>query len=215
MNEKPLVWLHGEVKTPPLSTAARIETGYLLRQLQMGLKLSLPHSRPMPSIGSRCHELRVNDEYKTWRIIYRVDSDAIVILEVFEKKSQKTSKGVIENCKRRIRRFETQHRNINMNTTKKKRLEEKGWKIGSAEEFLNLSPEEAVYVELKLLLSKNLHTTRRQKRITQHQLARLIKSSQSRVAKMEAGDPSVSLDLLVRSLLMLGTSRKTLARMLA
>ena len=101
-----------------------------------------------------------------------------------------------------------------MNTAKKKVLESKGLKIGTSKEFLNLSSEEAAYVELKLLLSKNLQNTRKQKRMTQHQMARLIKSSQSRIAKMEAGDPSVSLDLLVRSLLILGTTRKNLARML-
>jgi DNA-binding XRE family transcriptional regulator len=100
-----------------------------------------------------------------------------------------------------------------MNKSKKKRLEEKGWKIGNSTELLKLTAEETAYVELKLLLSKNLQTTRRHRRLTQMQLARLLKSSQSRVAKMEAGDPSVSLDLLVRSLLMLGTSRKKLARM--
>jgi len=105
--QRPLVWLHGEVKTPPLTSAARIEAGYLLRQLQMGLKLSLPHSRPMPAIGARCHELRINDENKTWRIVYRIDPDAIVILEVFEKKSQKTPPDVIKNCKRRIRLYES------------------------------------------------------------------------------------------------------------
>jgi phage-related protein len=105
--EKPLVWLHGEVKTPPLTSAARIEAGYLLRQLQMGLKLSLPHSRPMPAIGARCHELRINDENKTWRIVYRIDKDAIVILEVFEKKTQKTPAEVLDNCKRRIRSYES------------------------------------------------------------------------------------------------------------
>ena len=77
---KPLVWLHGEVKTPPLSQAARIETGYLLRSLQEGENLSLPHSRPMPSIGARCHQLRISDRNSTWRIVYRVDPDAIVIL---------------------------------------------------------------------------------------------------------------------------------------
>jgi predicted XRE-type DNA-binding protein len=101
-----------------------------------------------------------------------------------------------------------------MNTAKRKRLEAKGWKIGTASEFLHLSPEEAAYVELKLALSKNLQQARRQKRLTQHQLARLLRSSQSRIAKMEAGDPSVSLDLLVRSLLVLGTPRKSIARML-
>ncbi len=104
--EKPLVWLHGEIKTPPLSCAARIETGYLLRKLQRGELLSLPHSRPMPSIGSRCHELRIDDQNKTWRIVYRIDRDALVILEVFEKKTQKTPGEVIENCKRRIRLYD-------------------------------------------------------------------------------------------------------------
>ena len=102
-----------------------------------------------------------------------------------------------------------------MNTAKKKALEAKGWKIGTSKEFLNLSAEESHYVELKLLLSKNLQSTRKQKHLTQHQLARLTKSSQSRIAKMEAGDPSVSLDLLIRSLFVLGISRKRLARILA
>jgi DNA-binding XRE family transcriptional regulator len=102
-----------------------------------------------------------------------------------------------------------------MNTAKRKRLEAKGWKVGTVSEFLNLSPEETSYVELKLVLSKSLQATRRAKNLTQEQLARLLKSNQSRVAKMEAGDPSVSLDLLVRSLLVLGASRKSLARMIA
>jgi phage-related protein len=105
--DKPLVWLHSEIKTPPFSSQARIEAGYLLRRLQMGEKLSLPHSRPMPSIGARCHELRINDENKTWRIVYRVDRDAIVILEVFEKKTRTTPKEVMENCKRRIRLYDS------------------------------------------------------------------------------------------------------------
>ena len=103
--EKPLIWLHGEIKTPPLSSAARIEAGYLLRKLQMGEWLSLPHSRPMPLIGSRCHELRIDDQNKTWRVMYRIDDDAIVILGIFEKKTQKTPPEVIENCKRRIRLY--------------------------------------------------------------------------------------------------------------
>jgi DNA-binding XRE family transcriptional regulator len=102
-----------------------------------------------------------------------------------------------------------------MKTTKKKRLEAKGWKVGTPADFLNLSPEEAAYVELKLTLSKNLQEYRRNKKLTQDELARLLKSSQSRIAKMEAGDPSVSLDLLVRSLLALGASKKHLAQMLS
>ncbi|HEY6951497.1 MAG TPA: type II toxin-antitoxin system RelE/ParE family toxin [Bacteroidota bacterium] len=79
----------------------------MLRQLQQGIRLSLPHSRPMPSIGSRCHELRINDENKTRRIVYRLDTDAVIILEVFEKKSPKTPQEVIEHCKRRIRLYES------------------------------------------------------------------------------------------------------------
>lgn len=102
-----------------------------------------------------------------------------------------------------------------MNSAKKRRLQSKGWKVGDTREFLNLSAEEAAYVELKLALSKNLQELRRQKKLTQEELARRLKSSQSRVAKMEAGDPSVSVDLLVRSLLALGASRKRLAEMLS
>ena len=104
--EKPLVWLEGEVKSPPFTRAARLEAGYLLRQLQLGQKLTMPHSRPMPSVGSRCHELRVNDENNTWRIVYRIDSDAIVILEVFSKKTQQTPKSVIAACKARLRTYD-------------------------------------------------------------------------------------------------------------
>src|SRR5712692_8300604 len=74
--DKPLVWLRGEVKTPPFTFGARIEAGVLLRRLQRGENLSLPHSRPMPAIGPRCHELRVQDHDKTWRIVYRIDADA-------------------------------------------------------------------------------------------------------------------------------------------
>lgn len=101
-----------------------------------------------------------------------------------------------------------------MNTAKRKRLEAKGWKVGTSTEFLNLSPEEAAYVEVKLALSKNLQEYRKGKKLTQHQVARLLKSSQSRIAKMEAGDPTVSLDLLIRSLFALGASRRLLAQML-
>jgi phage-related protein len=102
MNGKPLRWLHGEVKTPPIGVAARREIGMLLRELQDGEQPSMPHSRPMPIIGSRCQELRVNDLNKTWRLIYRVAADAIVILEVFEKKTNATPRNVIETCRRRL-----------------------------------------------------------------------------------------------------------------
>jgi hypothetical protein len=78
--DKPLVWLYGGVRTPPFSPSAWLEAGFLLRKLQRGESLSLPHSRPMPSIGPHCYELRVNDTTDTWRIIYRIDPDAIVIV---------------------------------------------------------------------------------------------------------------------------------------
>lgn len=74
-NDKPIVWLHREIQTPPFSKEARIETGFLLRLLQKGEKLSLPHSRPLPSIGKRCHELRINDKNLKWRLIYRINSE--------------------------------------------------------------------------------------------------------------------------------------------
>lgn len=104
--DRPLVWLHGEIKTPPFTAAARIEAGVLLRRLQLGERLMLPHSRPMPGIGARCHELRVEDERQTWRILYRLDADAVVIAEVFSKKAQRTPKLVIETCQRRLRAYD-------------------------------------------------------------------------------------------------------------
>jgi phage-related protein len=104
--DKPLVWLEGERKTPPFSAGARLEAGLLLRRLQRGQMLGMPHSRPMPSIGPRCHELRVNDAGVAWRIIYRIDVDAIVILDVFSKKSRETPRSVIDACKRRIKEYD-------------------------------------------------------------------------------------------------------------
>lgn len=106
VEDKPLAWLRGEVKTPPFTFGARIEAGVLLRRLQSGESLALPHSRPMPSIGPRCHELRIQDQDKSWRIIYRIDSNAIVILEVFRKTTQQTPSRVIEECKRRLKYYE-------------------------------------------------------------------------------------------------------------
>jgi phage-related protein len=109
-DDKYLVWLHGEVKTPPFSSVARVEVGFLLRRLQQGDKLAMPHSRPMPSIGGRCHELRINDKNQTWRIIYRIDPDAVVIFEVFEKKTNKTPKYIIDTCKERIKAYNHESR---------------------------------------------------------------------------------------------------------
>jgi phage-related protein len=106
-HDKPLVWLHGEIKTPPFSAAARLEAGVLLRLLQGGERLSMPASRPMPSIGPRCHELRIVDERVTWRIVYRLDEDAVVLVEVFAKKTPQTPKHVLDTCKARLKRYDS------------------------------------------------------------------------------------------------------------
>lgn len=99
-----------------------------------------------------------------------------------------------------------------MKATKRKKLEAKGWKVGSAEDFLDLSPEEVSYIELKYALSNSLKERRTKEKLSQVEVAKLVKTSQSRIAKMEAGDPSVSIDLLIKSLLALGASPKDLAR---
>ncbi len=99
-----------------------------------------------------------------------------------------------------------------MNKQKQKEIEKRGWKVGSAKEFLSLSEEESAYIELKMKLSASLRKLRTEQKLTQVELAKVIKSSQSRVAKLETGDPSVSIDLLIRSLLALGTSDKEIAR---
>lgn len=101
-----MVWLHGEVKSPPFGSAARLEAGFRLRQLQKGESVGLPHSRPMPSIGRQCHELRINDKAVIWRVVYRIDADAIVIAEVFRKKTQKTPQKVVDASKRRLQEYD-------------------------------------------------------------------------------------------------------------
>ena len=105
-NDKTLVWMRAEVKSPPFSREARLEAGFLLRKLQKGQSLEMPHSRPMPAIGERCHELRIVDVDTTWRIIYRVDPDAVVIADVFSKKSRTTPQSVITRSKKRLREYD-------------------------------------------------------------------------------------------------------------
>ena len=99
-----------------------------------------------------------------------------------------------------------------MTSTKRRKLQARGWKFGDVQEFLELSDEEMAFIEMKLALARSLKERRQKKRLSQVALARLVNSSQSRVAKMEAGDASVSIDLLIKSLLALGASRKELAR---
>jgi ribosome-binding protein aMBF1 (putative translation factor) len=139
--------------------------------------------------------------------VYRIDADAILLLAVFAKKTEKMPDEIIRVCQR-------DWRITTMRAAKRKRLEARGWKIGSVENFLDLSDQESAYIELRLKLARGLKARRNARGFSQTQLARAVQSSQSRVAKMEAGDPTVSLDLLVRSLLALGTSNRDLGRII-
>lgn len=103
--DKPLVWMDGEIKTPPFSSNARVEAGCLIRLLQRGESLGMPHSRALPAIGPRCHELRLTDEGKIWRIFYHLAPCAVVILGVLEKKTGKTPQSTLRNCERRLRLY--------------------------------------------------------------------------------------------------------------
>jgi len=103
--DKPLTWLVG-IKTPPFSAEARVEAGYLLRRLQRGESLAMPASSPMPEIAPRCHELRIRDRDNNWRIIYRIDQDAIVIVEVFKKTTTTTPQHAIETARARLKDYD-------------------------------------------------------------------------------------------------------------
>ena len=105
-SDKPLVWLEGEIKTPPFGAPARVEAGFLLRRLQCGERLSMPQARTMPAIGRRCLELRILDRSVSWRIVVRVDQDAVIIAGVFLKKTQKTPRSFIDVCRRRLRDYD-------------------------------------------------------------------------------------------------------------
>jgi phage-related protein len=105
--DKPLVWLHGAVRSPPFSSSARREAGFLLRRLQRGEALAMPHSRPLPRVGSRCHELRIQDADRSWRIVYRTDEDAVVIVAVHPKSTRATPHALIDVCRRRLRSYDS------------------------------------------------------------------------------------------------------------
>lgn len=109
---KKLVLRKTEIKTPPLSTAARVEIGQLLRRLLQGEMLPMPQSRPMPSIAPRVHELRVNDQDQTWRLIYRIDPDAIVVVELFSKKTPMTPLPTLERCQKRLKTYQADKETI-------------------------------------------------------------------------------------------------------
>ncbi|MBK7875528.1 MAG: type II toxin-antitoxin system RelE/ParE family toxin [Planctomycetes bacterium] len=105
-SDKPLVWLAARIHTPPFDRETRVEAGVLLRRLQRGESLAMPHARPMPSLGWRCFELRIRGPVENWRIVLRVDPDAIVIVDVFAKTTRATPHLVLERCRRRLRRYD-------------------------------------------------------------------------------------------------------------
>jgi phage-related protein len=102
----PLVWLHGEIKTPPFTAQGRQETGMLLRLLQQGEHVGMPQAEPLSDVGNRCGALRVRDAEHNWRIMYRIDPDAVLILEVYAKKTQKIPDDIIERCRNRLKRYD-------------------------------------------------------------------------------------------------------------
>jgi phage-related protein len=106
--DKPVLWLAGELKSPPMSREARLQGGYLLRMVQGGEMLSMPESRPMPTVGPRCHELRLSDRESAWRVIYRIDRDAILIAGAFHKKSRKTPRQLIDACRARLMAYDAE-----------------------------------------------------------------------------------------------------------
>lgn len=99
-------WLHGEIKTPPFSEEGRKEAGDLLRLLQEGKTLSMPQAEPLPIVGPRCGSLRIRDKGHNWRIIYRLDADAVLVLDVYAKKTRTIPQEVINRCKKRLRAYD-------------------------------------------------------------------------------------------------------------
>lgn len=110
LHPKPAVWLGGAIKSPPFSPVARRYAGGLIRRVQVGEPLAMPLSRPMPGIGDRCHELRVPDGDVDWRVIYRIDPDAILVVEVFRKTTRTTPVHVLQTCQWRLKRYDQRRR---------------------------------------------------------------------------------------------------------
>jgi phage-related protein len=191
---KKIIWLASEVKTPPFFQSTRIEVGFWLSQLQAKELLVMPVSKLMSSIGDRCHELRIEDikNKKKWRVIYRIDEAAIIILEVFAKTTQKTPQQIIDVCLRRLRLYDQD-------------LDLDGWRVGHVAEFLQLPPAEIAIMEMRLSLSRLL------KQLRQQQPTKNTNAIQSRVDRLKVADEAVSIDLLIESLLLLGATRDDIA----
>jgi len=201
---KPLIWLHGEIKTPSFSAPGRSEAGTLLRRLQLGDHPGMPQSRALPAIGAACHELRLHHSDFSWRIVYFLDHEAIVILDVFAKQSRATPIAVIELSRLRLAAYRRVLDSKAMKSTTTKRLTRAGWRIGTAQDFLGLSTEAAALIEIRICLSGHLRQRRIVSGLSQSAFALKMASSQSRTEKMETADAAVPLDILIRALLALG-----------
>ena len=175
-------------------------------QLQMGADLGMPQSRPMPGICPRCHELRVRDAAKNWRIFYRVDHDAILVLGVEEKATRATPTRVIQGCQRCLRTLRPGHRagGAMMDEAKRRAAEAAGFRLGDAAEFLGLTDAERRVVELRARVGVMIRRLRTAAELSQADLAERIGSSPSRVNKVEHGQRGVSLDLAFKALFAAG-----------
>ncbi len=209
---KPLIWLPDAVNAPPLSPTGREHVAACLRSLQQGRRVGFPHSRRVDRVGARCHELFIQDSKRAWGIIVRADRDAVIVVAVFRRTKLRLSTAVIRACQRRLSAYDAAAPTPESLGTTAWRTGSAGWRAGSADDFLSCSDTELALMEFRLALQRLLRTSRRERGITQAALARELSTSQSRVAKIETGAPGVSLDLLIRAVLMAGGTRGELAR---
>ncbi len=201
--ERMLVWLPWHRESPPFSAAARIQLGCLLRQSQRRRFARLPSSRPRPDLGAEVFDARLRDRPTDRIVTYRLYRDAIVIVEVLPDAPEyrQYSWAVLT----RLRDYEERRPHV----------EGTWWQVGDVVEFLQLTPEQAALVDIRVALADELSRLRSNRGWSQTDLARALGSSRSRVAKMEMPDASVSIDLFVKSLLLLGRSRVEVGALIA
>jgi transcriptional regulator with XRE-family HTH domain len=201
--ERRLVWLPWYAGSPPLSAAARLQLGCALRHLQQRNLRALPRSRPRRDLGENVFVSRVRDPPVDRKIAYRIYSDAIVVVELVPDRPEYWEHTF--HLVKRLRDYAQRAGD----------LAGSEWLAGQIGEFLQLTPEQSALVDIRVALAGRLRRLRVARRWTQTDLALKLGSSTSRVAKMEISDPSVSIDLLVRSLLALGVSRAQLGWVVA
>jgi transcriptional regulator with XRE-family HTH domain len=193
--EKMLVWLPWHTGSPPFSAEARIQLACLIRQVQGGRLRKLPSSRPRPDLGPEVYDARLRDQANDWVITYRTYLDAIVVVEALRYAPE--VERYVWAYLARLRDYEERRPHI----------EGTWWQVGDVTGFLQLTREQATLVDIRVALAAELLRWRRERLWSHEDLAQALGSSRSRVAKMELPDASVSIDLLVKSLLVLGLSR--------